>query len=143
MDVSNWLRPDAECSADRLFCHTFGRSRDQHLMIPGWPYSFVAALESGRTSWCQLLDAVRLGPEDDVAEVTAGQVRRVVEDLIAGGRWREGDPTILVVFDAGYDAPRMAYLLDGLPVEVLGRMCSDRVMRRPTPSLRRVWCRFG
>ncbi|MGW1766109.1 NF041680 family putative transposase [Streptomyces sp. NPDC002073] len=136
VDVSNWLRPDAECSPDRLFCHTFGRGRDQHLMIPGWPYSFVAALESGRTSWCQLLDAVRLGPEDDVAEVTAVQVRRVVEDLIAGGRWCEGDLDILVVFDAGYDAPRMAYLLDGLPVEVLGRMRSDRVMRRPTPSLK-------
>ena len=134
VDVSNWLRPDAGCSADRLFCHTFGRGRDQHLMIPGWPYSFVAALEAGRTSWCQLLDALRLGPEDDVAEVTAVQVRRVVEDLITAGRWREGDPDILVVFDAGYDAPRMAYLLDGLPVEVLGRMRSDRVMRRPTPT---------
>jgi hypothetical protein len=45
-------------------------------MIPGWPYPFVAALESGRTSWCQLLDAVRLGPADDVAEVTAVQVRK-------------------------------------------------------------------
>lgn len=66
VDVTNWLRPDAECSLDRLFCHTFGRGRDQHPMIPGWPYSFVAALESGRMSWCQLLDAVRLGPEDDV-----------------------------------------------------------------------------
>jgi hypothetical protein len=30
----------------------------------------------------------------------------------------------------------MAHLLDGLPVEVLGRMRSDRVMRRPTPSLK-------
>ncbi|MFZ3494745.1 NF041680 family putative transposase [Streptomyces sp. 5.8] len=134
VDVSNWLRPDAECSPDRLFCHTFGRGRDKHLMIPGWPYSFIAALESGRTSWTQLLDAVRLGPEDDVAEVTAAQVRRVVEDLIAGRRWCEGDPDILIVFDAGYDAPRMAYMLDGLPVEVLGRMRSDRVMRRPTPT---------
>ncbi|WUH88672.1 transposase [Streptomyces sp. NBC_00433] len=134
VDVSNWLRPDAECSADRLFCHTFGRGRDQHLMIPGWPYSFVAALEAGRTSWCQLLDAVRLGPEDDVAKVTARQVRRVVEDLIAGGRWREGGQDILVIFDAGYDAPRMAHLLGGLPVEILGRMRSDRVMRRPTPT---------
>jgi hypothetical protein len=51
-------------------------------LVPGWPYSFVAALESGRTSWCQILDALRLGPADDVAEVTAAQVRRVVEDLI-------------------------------------------------------------
>ncbi|WP_225102006.1 NF041680 family putative transposase [Streptomyces sp. CoH27] len=134
VDVSNWLRPDAECSPDRLFCHTFGRGRDQHLMIPGWPYSFVAALEAGRTSWCQLLDAVRLGPEDDVAEVTAVQVRRVVEDLVIAGRWREGDPDVLVVFDAGYDVPRLAYLLRDLPVGVLGRMRSDRVMRRPTPT---------
>lgn len=77
VDVSNWLRPDAECSAGRLFCHTFGRGRDQHLMIPGWPYSFVAALEAGRTSWCQLLDAVRLGPEDDVAAPRCGARRRV------------------------------------------------------------------
>ncbi|GGW70135.1 hypothetical protein GCM10010381_63700 [Streptomyces xantholiticus] len=30
----------------------------------------------------------------------------------------------------------MAYLLDGLPVEVLGRMRADRVMRGPAPSLK-------
>jgi hypothetical protein len=30
----------------------------------------------------------------------------------------------------------MAYLLDGLPVEVLGRLRADRVMRRPAPSLK-------
>jgi hypothetical protein len=34
------------------------------------------------------------------------------------GRWHAGDRDILVVFDAGYDAP--AYLLEGVPVEVLG-----------------------
>ncbi|QEU90132.1 transposase [Streptomyces kanamyceticus] len=137
VDVSNWLRPDSPTSADRLFCHVYGRSgRTSDQFIPGWPYSFVAALESGRTSWCQLLDAVRLGPDDDVAEVTAAQVRRVVTDLIEMGRWHFGDRDILIVFDAGYDAPRMAHLLDGLPVEVLGRMRADRVMRRPTPSLK-------
>ncbi|MFD8570091.1 NF041680 family putative transposase [Streptomyces sp. NPDC059639] len=137
VDVTHWLRPDAPTSADRLFCHVYcrsGRSSDQ--FVPGWPYSFVAALESGRTSWCQILDALRLGPADDVAEVTASQVRRVVTDLIEMGRWKPGDRDILIVFDAGYDAPRMAHLLDGLPVEVLGRMRTDRVMRRPTPSLK-------
>ena len=44
-------------------------------MIPGWPYSVVAALEPGRTSWTAVLDAVRLGPDDDETEVTAAQVR--------------------------------------------------------------------
>lgn len=137
VDVSNWLRPDAPTGAERLFCHVYGRSgRSSDQFIPGWPYSFVAALESGRTSWCQLLDAVRLGPDDDVAEATAAQVRRVVTDLIEMGRWHAGDRDILIVCDAGYDAPRMAHLLSGLPVEVLGSMRSDRVMRRPTPSLK-------
>ncbi|MDN0200772.1 transposase [Streptomyces sp. S.PNR 29] len=95
-----------------------GRSSDH--FVPGWPYSFVAALESGRTSWCQILDVLRLGPSEDIAEVTPAQVRRVVEDLIDMGRWQAGDRDILVVFDAGYDASRMAYLLEGLSVEVLG-----------------------
>ena len=45
-------------------------------MIPGWPYSFVAALEPGRTSWSQVLDAVRLGPMTP-RPGTAGQVRDV------------------------------------------------------------------
>ncbi|WP_326797746.1 transposase [Streptomyces sp. NBC_01808] len=135
VDVTHWLRPDASTSPERLFCHVYGRSgRSSDQFVPGWPYSFVAALETGRTSWCQLLDAVRLGPADDVAEVTAAQVRRIVEDLIGMGRWKTGDREVLVVFDAGYDAPRMAHLLAGLPVEVLGRMRADRVMRRPAPS---------
>ncbi|MGC0380164.1 hypothetical protein RKD33_000381 [Streptomyces sp. SAI-129] len=101
--------------------------------MPGWPYSFVAALESGQTPRCRILDALRLGPTGDVSEVTAAQVRRVVEDLIDMGRWHPGDRDILIVFDAGCDAPRMAYLLEGLPVEVLGRMHTDRVMRKPVP----------
>ncbi len=44
-----------------------------------------------------------------------------------------GDHDILIVCDAGYDAPRRAYLLEGLPVEVLGRIRTDRVMRKPVP----------
>jgi len=62
VDVSPWLRSDAPTSAERLFCHVYGRGKGQAQMIPGWPYSFVAALEPGRTSWTALLDAVGLGP---------------------------------------------------------------------------------
>jgi hypothetical protein len=59
VDVSPWLRSDAPTSPDRLFCHVYGRGKGQAQLIPGWPYSFVAALEPGRTSWTALLDAVR------------------------------------------------------------------------------------
>ena len=52
-----------------------------------------------------MLDAVRLGPEDEETAVTAGQVRDVVTRLTGAGQWSDGDPGILVVFDAGYDVP--------------------------------------
>jgi hypothetical protein len=133
VDVSNWLRPDAETSPERLFCHCYGRAKGNAQMIPGWPYSVVAALEPGRTSWTAPLDAVRLGPGDDETEVTAAQVRGVVGRLAAAGHWREGDQRILVVFDAGYDLTRLAWLLKDLPVEVLGRLRSNRVLCLPAP----------
>src|SRR5919106_3272024 len=33
VDVSPWLRPDAPTSADRLFCHVYGRGRGNAQMI--------------------------------------------------------------------------------------------------------------
>src|SRR6266516_5760015 len=137
VDVSSWLRPGAATSPDRRFCHVYGRAKGQAQMIPGWPYSVVAALESGRTSWTAVLDAVRLGPDDDLTAVTAAQVREVVARLAGAGHWREGDPAILIVFDAGYDITRLAYLLKDLPAELVGPLRSDRVLRFPAPPGRR------
>lgn len=133
VDVSNWLRPDANTSPERLFCHTYGRGRGSAQMVPGWPYSFVAALEPGRTSWTAMLDMVRMRPWDDGIAVTAGQVRDVIQRLLAAGQWQTGDPPILIVLDAGYDVTRLAFLLADLPVELLGRMRSDRVLYFPPP----------
>ncbi|HVK34284.1 MAG TPA: transposase, partial [Microlunatus sp.] len=135
-DVSPWLRPDAETSPDRLFCHVHGRAKGSAQMIPGWPYSIVAALGSGRSSWTAVLDAVRLGPDDDAAAVTAGQLRDVVTRLIAAGHWRPGDPQIEIVTDTGYDVTRLAFVLADLPVILTGRLRSDRVMLRPAPPRR-------
>jgi len=132
-DVSNWLRPDAAASPERLFCHCYARGKGNAQMIPGWPYSVIAALEPGRTSWTLPLDAVRLGPADDATEVTAAQVREVVTRIIAAGHWKDGDPGIVVIFDSGYDLTRLAWLLRDLPAEVLGRLRSDRVMYFPAP----------
>jgi hypothetical protein len=134
-DVSSWLRPDAESSPERLFCHTYARGKGNAQLIPGWPYSFVVALEPGRTSWTLPLDAVRLGPADDATEVTAAQLRDAVARITAAGHWKPGDPDILVVLDAGYDLTRLAWLLAGLPVEITGRLRSDRVMHFPAPPL--------
>jgi hypothetical protein len=133
IDVSNWLRPDANTSPDRLFCHTYARGKGQAQMIPGWPYSFVAALEPGRSSWTAILDAQRLAPADEDTAVAAAQLRAVVERLIKVGHWQEGDPEIWIVGDSGYDGARLAFVLADLPVRVLVRVRSDRVMVFPAP----------
>ncbi|WP_438302464.1 transposase [Streptomyces sp. HUAS TT11] len=38
-DVTCWLRPDAHTSPERILCHTYGRGKDQHIPVPGWPFS--------------------------------------------------------------------------------------------------------
>ncbi|MEV7997343.1 transposase, partial [Streptomyces sp. NPDC086077] len=129
----------APTSPELLFCHVYGRGRSADQFIPGWPYSFVVALETGRTSWTAVLDAIRLGPADDATAVTATQLREVVTRLVHAGQWQPGDADILVVMDTGYDVTRLAYVLADLPVELVGRLRSDRVMlrdagpRRSTP----------
>ena len=128
VDATPWLRPDAETSPERLFCHVYGRTRETDQLLPGWPYQLVAALESGPTSWTALLDAVRLGPAEDATAVTADQLRAVVGRLRAAGHWSPGDPPMLVVLDAGYDVCRLAFLLADLPIQLIGRIRADRVM---------------
>nr|WP_285584745.1 transposase [Actinoallomurus iriomotensis] len=64
---------------------------------------------------------------------TAGQLRQTITRLIEAGHRRPGDPDIWVVADAGYDGPRLAHLLKDLPVQVLVRRRSDRVLRRAAP----------
>jgi hypothetical protein len=135
IDVSPWLRSDAPICPDRMFCHVYGRGsgRSADQRIPGWPYQVVAALEGGPTSWTAILDAVRLGPDDDATSVTAAQLRGVVGRLQDAGHWHDGDPAIMVVMDSGYDVARLAFVLADLPVHLVGRIRADRIMRGPAP----------
>ena len=135
VDVCAWLRPEARTSAERMFCHVHGRGKNAGQMIPGWPYSFVAALGPGASSWTAPLDAVRLGPDDDDTEVTAAQLREVAGRLASSGAWHEGDGDIIVVMDAGYDVIRLAWLLADLPVVLCARLRCNRVFYRvPAPK---------
>ncbi|MFD6095153.1 NF041680 family putative transposase [Nocardiopsis flavescens] len=130
-DVSPWLRPDAWTSPERSWCHTYGRGTGQAEMVPGWPYSVIVALEEGSTSWTAPLDAARLPPGTDETAFTAAQVRDLHTSLAAAGHHQPEDPDVLVVVDAGYDAPRLAHLLADLPMRVVGRLRSDRVLYGP------------
>jgi hypothetical protein len=78
-----------------------------------------------------MLDAIRIGPGRDATAVTAAKLREVIEHLVAARQWQAGDLSIVIVADAGYDITRLAYVLADLPVDLFGRMRSDRVLRGP------------
>jgi hypothetical protein len=52
------------------------------------------------------------------------------------GQWHEGDPEIVVVMDSGYDVAYLSYALADLPVVLVGRLRSDRVMLRDPGPVR-------
>lgn len=68
--------------------------------------------------------------------MTADQLRRVITNLQNAGHWQPGDPQILIVADAGYHGPRLAWLLADLPVTIICRVRSDRVYYAPAGARR-------
>jgi hypothetical protein len=60
----------------------------------------------------------------DAAQVTAEVAGRIIRRR---GTWRDGDPDILVIFDAGYDQTRLAWLLARSPRS----RCSGGLRHRP------------
>lgn len=133
IDVSPWPRPDAVTSAERCHCYTSCRCDGARKTIPGWPFSFAAGLEWGASSWTALLDAVRVGPDDDATVVCVAQIGAVVDRLTVAGTLA-GRPAPVFAFDAGYDLTRITYLAAGHGVQVLGRVRSDRVFYAPAPK---------
>jgi DDE superfamily endonuclease len=127
-DVSYWLRPGGDQPG--AFVLPCLRAREG----PGADDPGLAVLgDRGAGAGPGVLDAVRPGPDDDETAVTAAQARAVVTRLIKAGHWRAGDPPILIISGAGYDVTRLSFLLADLPVDLLGRLRSDRVMQLPAP----------
>jgi hypothetical protein len=130
-DVSNWSRPDAACSPQRL--RIFDRSSRSLAGDPvtaGWPYAMLAGLEWGPTSWTTPVDATRLGPTDSLTEVTLAQIRRVLAGFAAAGRAE----TPGFAFDADYDLMAFSHAV-GDRAHIVGRLRSNQVFHAdPDPD---------
>ncbi|MEV6765030.1 transposase [Streptomyces sp. NPDC051105] len=134
VDVSPWLRSDAPCSADRLFCHVYGPSE---VRLPVHPGLAVLLRRRPRTG-SHLVD---VDPGRGPARTRRRCDRHHRHPTPGRGRAAHlsrsvapGDPDITIVMDAGYDVTRLAWVLRDLPVELVGWIRSDRVMRLPKPS---------
>ncbi|MEU1107032.1 transposase [Streptomyces tibetensis] len=83
-----------------------------------------------------LLDAVCLAQADDTAQVTARQLRNVGTRSVTTGRWQPGDPELLIVMGSGYDIAYLSHILADLPMVLVGRQRSDRLMLRDADPAR-------
>lgn len=54
VDVSPWLRSDAPCSAERLFCHVYGRAKTASQFILKFPQGRVVRARKESTRCCGL-----------------------------------------------------------------------------------------
>lgn len=96
--------------------------------MAGWSDQWVTQLCWDNDSWTAPLDAVRLRPDDDGTNITAGQVR----DLVTRLGPTATTPTF--VFDAGYDAIALTHELAGVPANLVVRIRDDRVFYADPPE---------
>ncbi|KOT60422.1 MULTISPECIES: NF041680 family putative transposase [Streptomyces] len=121
VDVSVWVRSDAECSPGRGFYYHPSKHSAGQPIVAGWAYSWLASLELSTNSWTAPVDARRLIPGENPSTVAARQIRGLLQ--------RRPDLALrkpLFVFDGGYDSVRLALELAGAPAQILVRVRSDR-----------------
>jgi hypothetical protein len=134
VDTTPLARPDAVYAEQRTMVQVRGKGGD--VFLPGWSYSILVGIGWGASSWVDPVAARRLATDDDHSEVTVGQVRQLVADLVATGGQMAGMPAPLVIFDAGYDATAIGYETAELGVQTLTRVSGRRVFYAEPPPRR-------
>jgi hypothetical protein len=120
VDMSVWVRCDAETSPERGFYYHPSRHSAGQPIVAGWAYQFVARLNFVRESWTAPVDVERVRPAQDANEVAAEQVKAFL------GRSHEEGATPLFVFDAGYDPVKLQRGLEGRRCQILVRLRAGR-----------------
>lgn len=125
IDTTPHPRPDAEYADERVMVQIRGKGGDRFL--PGWPYSIIVGVGWGSSSWVDPIEARRIRPDDDHTDVTIDQITRLLADLKTTNRLAPGQPSPLVLLDAGNQATDISFALADQPVQLLVRLRSTRV----------------
>jgi hypothetical protein len=134
IDTTPHARPDAQYADERTMVQVRGKGGDRWL--PGWPYSVLAGIGWGSSSWVDPIEARRLRPGEEHTDITIGQITGLLKDLTATGKWQPGGPPPLVLLDAGNYATDLTWALAGHDVQLLVRLRSTRVFYRDPPPRR-------
>ncbi|WP_434097117.1 transposase [Streptomyces mirabilis] len=74
VDVSVWVRSDAECSPGRGYYYHPSRHSAGQPILAGWAYSWLVGLELTTNSWTAPVDARHLVPGENPSTVAACQI---------------------------------------------------------------------
>ena len=129
VDASTWPRCDAETSPERGFYYSASTHSAGQPIVAGWSYQWVTQLNWANDSWTAPMDARRIPPTANTVQVTADQVRELVDRL--------GDTPVTPVFafDAGYDPIALTHELADVAATLVVRIRDDRVFYTdPAPA---------
>ncbi|MGW2788082.1 transposase [Streptomyces populi] len=121
VDVSVWVRSDAECSPGRGYYYHPSRHSAGQPIVAGRTYSWLVCLELTTNSWTAPVDARGLVPGENPSTVAACRISGLLRRQPGLGRQAP-----LFVFDGGYDSVRLALELTAVPAQILVRVRSDR-----------------
>ena len=120
VDHSVWPRCDAAASPERGYYYHLSRHSAGQPIVAGWAYQLIGELGISRGSWIAPMDARRVKPTENANLVATEQVRGLLRRL------PKGNPVLLFVFDAGYDATRLSREFEGYGAQLPVRLNSRR-----------------
>src|SRR5262249_6688763 len=88
IDTTPVARAAARSADERTMVRV--RTKGPDMFLPGWDYSVLVGIGWGATSWVQPLEARRVRPTEQAGEVALRQIRTLLTDLQATGRWQLG-----------------------------------------------------
>lgn len=142
LDGSTWPRPTALTSPERTVCRVLTAGSAGQSLVDGWEYQWLVVVPEDAGSWVLPLAVDRRSPTAGTATTLAIAQVRAVQDARAAAQTAAGSAADSAA--VAEPAPRPILLLDSsyavgqlvaadLGVDILARLASHRVFRRPAP----------
>jgi hypothetical protein len=130
LDTSGWPRPSAPTLPDRQYVHRASPGSGGNPTVIGYPYSELAWVAQGGSSWALPVDLERIPSSSDALAVGVAQVQKLCQ--------RRGPPSgrlnlDVITADGGYGNHRFLQPLRDQPCGVLVRLRRDRVLYSDPP----------
>lgn len=129
LDTSGWPRPSAPTLPDRQYVHSANSGSGGAPTVIGHPYSELAWIAQGGSSWALPVDLERIPSSRDAIAVGVAQVLGLCQ--------RRGSASFdIITADGGYGNHRFLKPLRDQPCGVLVRLRRDRVLYGEPPAYR-------